>query len=167
MAIALGSNLGDRMGHLREAVARLENEIRIGAVSSVYESVAEGVGDQPDFLNAVVTGEVRLAPHALLDVCRSIEERAGRERPFRHAPRTLDLDLVLFGELRLADGRLTIPHPRFRERAFVLAPLAEVAPRWMDPETGRAVEEIWEERRDRLPPVRKARGPETLRRRAQ
>lgn len=163
VALALGSNLGDRMAALSGALAALEAHVAVDAVSSVYESAAVGGPDgQPDFLNAVAIGGTELEPGRLLDAVLDIEGRAGRRRTVPKAPRVLDVDIVLYGGLTLTRpdhaaerrGGLCIPHPRWKERSFVLAPLAEVAPDWTDPVTGRTVLELWTERRDDLPPVR-------------
>jgi 2-amino-4-hydroxy-6-hydroxymethyldihydropteridine diphosphokinase len=97
---------------------------------------------QPRYLNAALAGDTTLGPHALLDVLQRIEEDHGRERPYLNAPRTLDLDLILYGDLVYSDDRLMVPHQRFRERAFVLTPLAEVAPEMVDPQTGLTVGEL-------------------------
>ena len=131
-------------------------------MSSVYASAPVGYERQPDFLNAVLVGRTALLPEVLLARGHALERAAGRERAFPGAPRPLDVDLVFYGGRIVRGGRLILPHPRFRTRAFVLAPLAEVAPGWVDPVTGRTVEEIWNERRDDLPEVRKAAPPETL-----
>ena len=101
-------------------------------------------GDQPDFLNAAVVGETTLAPRALLDTLLAIERERGRERPFPGAARTLDLDLILFADRIIDEPGLLVPHPRFRERRFVLEPLAEIAPDLVDPVTGKTVEELLE-----------------------
>lgn len=133
--------------------------VSLEGLSSTYESEAVGFESQPPFLNAVLVGTTELGPEALLGRVMRIEAEAGRERSFRNAPRTLDVDIVLFGGLTLARPDLHIPHPRFRERAFVLAPLVEVAPAWVDPVTGRTVLEIWDERRGDLPPARVVASP--------
>ena len=109
-------------------------------VSSLVETAPEGVPEaQPPFLNAAVIGATVLAPPALLASLLAIERMDGRERPYRHAPRTLDLDLVLYGDRVLKEPGLEVPHPRFRERRFVLAPLAEIAGDWRDPVTGSTI----------------------------
>lgn len=155
MALGLGSNVGDRIGHLRDAVEGLSGPVEIVGVSSVYESAPVGYVDQPDFLNAVVVGRSELSPRRLLRLAHDLEERAGRGRPFPNAPRTLDVDILLRGEERIESVGLSVPHPRLLRRSFVLAPLAEVAGAWVDPVTGRTVEKLWEEHEDDLPPVRR------------
>ena len=137
VAIALGSNLGDRHAHLDYAVSRLSRILSALRVSSRHETApVDVVGEQPAFLNAALVGTTALGPHALLRELQAIEAERGRERPYRHAPRTLDLDMVLYGSLMVSDDELDVPHPRFRERAFVLAPLAEIAPDLVDPVSG-------------------------------
>ena len=109
-------------------------------MSSVHETDPVGVpGDQPRFLNAVAVGETTLDARALLGELLGIERDAGRERPYAGAARTLDLDLILFGDAIIDEPRLTVPHPRFRERRFVLEPLAEIVPGLQDPVTGRTI----------------------------
>ena len=162
VALALGSNLGDRMGRLAGAVAFLAPELEGLCASSVYASDPVGYEDQPPFLNAVVTGRTRLGADALLRRAHAAEAAAGRRRSFPNAPRTLDVDIVLYGDEVRRDDELHIPHPRFRERAFVLAPLAEVAPGRVDPVTGRTVLDLWREARDALPPVRVFAPPHAL-----
>ena len=129
--LGLGSNVGDRAGHLRAAVAMLrERGVEVEAVSSTYETEPVGeVLDQPDFLNAAVRIRTDLEPEALLDLCKEIEAGRGRalEAP-RHSPRPLDVDLLLLGDLELSTERLTLPHPEARSRRFVLAPLLELDP---------------------------------------
>lgn len=137
VAIALGSNLGDRRAHLACAVARLRPHLAGLRQSSVIETAAEEVPDpQPPYLNGVVIGQSSLPPRALLDLLLGIERERGRRRPHRYAARTLDLDLILYGSQTVEEPGLQVPHPRFRERRFVLAPLAEVAGDWVDPVTG-------------------------------
>jgi 2-amino-4-hydroxy-6-hydroxymethyldihydropteridine diphosphokinase len=128
--LGLGSNLGDRRQHLAEAVRRLHAvpALQVGKVSSVYESSPVGVTAQPDFLNLVVQVTTKHAPQELLAECLRLETDLGRERRERWGPRTIDIDLLLYGDTRINDESLTVPHPRMRERSFVLAPLAEIAP---------------------------------------
>lgn len=124
--IALGSNLGEREENLRFAVEHLPG---LRAVSSVYETDPVGGPDnQGPYLNMVAEIETRLDPFSLLGECRRIEAAAGRERKVRWGPRTLDLDVLLYGDVRIDSEELTVPHPRMWERRFVLAPLAEIAP---------------------------------------
>ena len=138
VALALGSNLGDRVDWLRAGVAALRHVVQIEAVSSVYESEPVGPA-QDDFLNAAVIGTTRLAPRGLLRTALAAESATGRRRTRADGPRTLDVDLVLYGARTVRAPDLVVPHPRWRERGFVLAPLREIAPHWRDPETGRAI----------------------------
>ena len=139
VALALGSNLGDRTAHLAAAVTVLREVVEMEAVSSVYASEAVGYRDQPEFLNAVVVGTTRLAPRALLEAALAAEAAAGRRRTRPDGPRSLDVDLILYGDRLVRAPDLVVPHPRWRERGFVLAPLTEVACDWIDPETGLTV----------------------------
>lgn len=139
-AVALGSNVGDRRAHLDYAVTALRGLLSDLVVSSYHETVPVGVsGPQAMFLNAAVVGSTELTARALLDALLSIEQDRGRERPYTRSPRTLDLDLILLGDVVLEEPGLVVPHPRFRERRFVLAPLAEIAPDLKDPATGLSV----------------------------
>ena len=143
VAVGLGSNLGDRVAHLDYAVLRLQSFIRELKMSRYYETAPMGAdGPQPLFLNAAAVGVTALPPKALLDAMLGVEQERGRTRPRPLAPRTLDLDLVLFGNLIVEEAGLVIPHPRFRERRFVLEPLAEIAPDLVDPVTSKSVEEL-------------------------
>jgi 2-amino-4-hydroxy-6-hydroxymethyldihydropteridine diphosphokinase len=142
IAIALGSNLGDRERHLRDAIAALQTSIQHLRTSTSYETAPVGVGPQPAFLNAAATGETALSAREVLDLLLSTEQTFGRVRPYAGAPRTLDLDLILYGDDVIDQPGLIVPHPRFRERRFVLEPLSEVAAGWKDPVTGRTVEEL-------------------------
>ena len=128
--IALGANLGDAEATVAAAIAALAElpETRLVAVSSLYRTAPVGLKNQPDFINAVVALEAALAPQPLLDALFEIEVRFGRQRSIRNAARTLDLDLLLHGETTLNEAALTLPHPRMHQRAFVLAPLLEIAP---------------------------------------
>jgi 2-amino-4-hydroxy-6-hydroxymethyldihydropteridine diphosphokinase len=143
VAIALGSNLGDRRAHLDFGVAKLRSLLRHIAVSRYHDTVPVGItGPQPLYLNAAATGETTLSARDLLDALLAIEAARGRERPYPNAPRTLDLDLILHGRLVVDDPGLIVPHPRFRERRFVLEPLAEIEPEMIDPVTGRTIREL-------------------------
>lgn len=128
--LALGSNLGDRRANLASALAALAATpgIRVTAVSPVFETAPVGPPGQDDYLNAVAVLETDLLPHALLDTCLAIERAHGRVRSERWGPRTLDLDLLTHGATQLHDDRLTLPHPRMAERAFVMIPFAAVSP---------------------------------------
>ena len=145
IVVALGSNLGDRPSHLRFAIARLGPVLGPLRVSSFHETAPVGVDPrQPRFLNAVAVGVSDLAARDVLDLLLTIERERGRERPWPGAPRTLDLDLVLCGDEVADEPGLQLPHPRFRERAFVLEPLAEIAADLVDPVTGLTVARLLE-----------------------
>lgn len=142
VAIALGSNVGDRDGTLRGAIAALTPSIQNLRVSSFHETEYVGEDPQPPVLNGALVGETPLAARPLLEQLLAIEQAFGRTRPYGGAPRTLDLDLILYGSEVIDEPGLIVPHPRFRQRLFVLEPLAEIAPGWRDPVTGRTVEEL-------------------------
>ena len=143
VVVALGSNLGDRDANLRSALGALADLLSELRVSSFHETRLVGVpGPQPMFLNAAAVGESALPPRAILDTLLAIERSLGRERPYPYAPRTLDLDLILYGEVVINAPDLIVPHPRFRERRFVLEPLNEIAPDRVDPVTGKTVREL-------------------------
>ena len=147
--VALGSNLGDRDAHLAFAVRRLETlpGTSVVARSTVYESAPVGPGSQPDYLNAVVALETRLAPDLLLEGLHGIEAAAGRVRAGapRWGPRPLDLDLLLYSDRCVETEDLTLPHPRLHERGFVLAPLRELAAELVHPRLGRSIAALAEE----------------------
>ena len=144
VAIALGSNLGNRRAAFDFAVGQLALVASSLVISTFIETepAGEGLQDQPLYLNGVVVGETTRTPRELLDALLAIEEAYGRQRPFPGAARTLDLDLILFGDAREDSPGLHLPHPRFRERFFVLGPLAEIAPDMVDPVTGLRVSEL-------------------------
>jgi 2-amino-4-hydroxy-6-hydroxymethyldihydropteridine diphosphokinase len=139
-AIALGSNLGDSLNTLESALAMLDATpgIQLVARSAWYQTTAVGP-PQPDYLNGCVLLNVTLSPKALLDILLQTEAKFGRVRRERHDARTLDLDLLLFGDLVLDTPQLQIPHPRMTERAFVLVPLTEIAPNWVEPVSGKPI----------------------------
>lgn len=145
--IALGSNLGDRLGSLREAVAQIARLGPVTGASRVYETAPVGYLDQPPFLNAVVRIETDRPAHAVMAELLAIETRLGRTRSFKNAPRTLDLDLLFYGDAVSPDKGLLLPHPRLHERAFVLVPLADIAPELIHPISGSSVAAL----RDALP----------------
>jgi 2-amino-4-hydroxy-6-hydroxymethyldihydropteridine diphosphokinase len=155
VAVGLGSNLGDRRAHLAFARDRLATLLTSLHFSSIYETAPLDVpDDQPWFLNAAAVGETTLGVRALLSALLDIERVRGRERPFPGAARVLDLDLLLFGTEIVREPGLTVPHPRFRERRFVLEPLAEIAPELRDPITSMTIAELLA----RLPPAPPAPG---------
>lgn len=140
--LGLGSNTGDRFGNLREAVKRLAPQVRVEALSTVYDTQPVGYVPQPSFLNAVVQGETDLPPRDLLSFVKGIEEGMGRTPAVRYGPRLIDIDILLYGEERVETPELTIPHPRLAERAFVLMPLAELEPHVIVPGLERTVAEL-------------------------
>jgi 2-amino-4-hydroxy-6-hydroxymethyldihydropteridine diphosphokinase len=131
--VGLGANLGEREETIRAAVAELPDVV---AVSPLRETDPVGVTDQPRFLNGVAALETELAPRELLDVLLAVERRLGRERRERWGPRTIDLDLLLYGDEVIDEDGLKIPHPRLHERRFVLEPLADLAPQLVVPGLG-------------------------------
>ncbi len=141
--IGLGSNQGDAIANLREALKLMEgiNGLRIIAVSSLYLTEPLGHSDQPWFHNCVAAIDTELSPGQLLKKLQQIENTLGRVRTVRWGPRTIDLDILLYNELRLDSENLTIPHPRMAERAFVMVPLAEIAGQALFPD-GRTAAEV-------------------------
>jgi 2-amino-4-hydroxy-6-hydroxymethyldihydropteridine diphosphokinase len=134
VAIALGGNLGDRRAHLQYAVERLSAVLMGVRVSAFLESEPVDVNEpQPPYLNGVMVGETTLSARELLEAMMAIERERGRVRLTPKAPRTLDLDLILYGDAVIDEPDLEVPHPRFRQRAFVLDPLKEIAPELVDP----------------------------------
>lgn len=141
--MALGSNLGDRDALLDAAEERLAVLLSGAVASGRYETTpVGGPPDAPLYLNEVVVGSTTLGPRSVLDALLAIEQEYGRDRPGRDAPRTLDLDLILYGDFVIDEPGLVVPHPRFRDRAFVLDPLTEVAGDWVDPISGLTMAEL-------------------------
>jgi 2-amino-4-hydroxy-6-hydroxymethyldihydropteridine diphosphokinase len=138
--VGLGANIGDPGGQMKLAIEDLKQlpGTNLVLTSSLYKSAPVGYADQPDFLNAVVQLDTQLSPEVLLDRLQEIENRHGRERTFPNAPRTLDLDLLLHGDSVVDTPKLTLPHPRMHERAFVLQPLLELDPAISIPGKGKA-----------------------------
>jgi 2-amino-4-hydroxy-6-hydroxymethyldihydropteridine diphosphokinase len=142
-AVALGSNVGERAAHLDYAISRLSTILQDIRISSSRETEPVDVPDaQGSYLNAAVVGTTALSARELLDRLLALEQERGRTRPHVHAARTLDLDLILLGDLVVSEPGLVVPHPRFRERRFVLEPLAEIAPDMRDPVTGLTITEL-------------------------
>lgn len=140
--LALGSNLGNRPENLSTALQMLCKVVDIHKISSIYETEPVGYLDQPRFLNMVCYGQTTARPDDLLHHTKAIEEALGRQSSFRNAPRPIDIDIILYDDLRLKTQDLTIPHPRMSERAFVLVPLAEIAPTAIDPVSRKTAQEL-------------------------
>jgi len=148
--LSLGGNIGDRAANLAQAVEQIEaGGVTVSRLSSVYETEPVGLREQPWFLNLVCAGETGLSPTDLLDMLQKVEARMGRVRTVRWGPRPIDLDILLYGDTILDAPRLTIPHPRMAERAFVLVPLVEIAPEAWHPVLEASARELLE----RLEPV--------------
>jgi len=149
--ISLGSNVGDREAHLAGAIEALRSTegVRVIAVSAVYETDPVGPGSQGPYLNAAAQLRTSLSPRALLDRLLAIEAQQGRERgPVRNAPRTLDLDLLLYADRRISEPGLEVPHPRLHERPFVLEPLRDLAAQVVHPVRGESIEALARRVRD-------------------
>ena len=140
--LALGSNLDDRLANLQAAQAALQPAVHISACSAIYQTEPWGVTDQPLFLNQVLQASTRLSPNRLLAYLKELETALGRTPTVRYGPRRIDLDILFYDGLVLDSEHLTIPHPRLAERAFVLVPLAEIAPQLRHPVTGQTMLEL-------------------------
>jgi 2-amino-4-hydroxy-6-hydroxymethyldihydropteridine diphosphokinase len=137
--LALGTNLGDRQANLSRAKQLLLPHIQVLRESSIYETDPWGYTDQPAFLNKVISVQTRFNPFVLLWQLKRIERKMGREKTFRNGPRVIDLDILFYGQRVIDKFYLQIPHPRLHERAFVLIPLAEIAPDFVHPVLNKSV----------------------------
>jgi len=143
--LGFGSNIGDREALLRSALERLEGpNLHLRRISGLYETEPMGIRDQPWFLNFVAEFETSLLPKQLLQAAHRVERELGRRRGLINGPRTVDIDILLYGSSVIQSVELEVPHPRFRERRFVLAPLAELNPALRDPVTGQSVARLLE-----------------------
>ena len=142
--IGLGSNLGDRQQYLTNAIELLGKTeyITVNIISKVYETKPVGYIDQPDFLNCVVEISTTLSPYELLDICMNIENDLERKRIIKWGPRTVDLDVLFYGDLVMEEERLTVPHPLLHERGFVLLPMRDIAPSFIHPKLKATITEL-------------------------
>ena len=140
--LCLGSNMGDRRSNLLDALQLLGERLTLERISSLYETIPLGYEEQPLFLNAVCRAATEIGPFQLLSVIKGIEVALGREPSFRNAPRPIDVDLLLYGDLIIESPQLMIPHHLLEERAFVLIPLAEVGPDLVHPISGRSIGDL-------------------------
>lgn len=145
--LALGSNVGDSCRHIETAVRLLNESLQDVRQAPLYRSKAVGYTDQPDFLNTAIAGRTALAPGELLKLVKNVEKQTGRVQRFRWGPREIDVDIIFYGKVTQQTDRLTLPHPAFRERDFVLQPLCDLDPTLKDPISGLSVQALL----DRIP----------------
>lgn len=143
--LSLGSNLGERHANLHQAICRLPGQVEVVTASQVYETPPWGYPNQPAFLNQVVEARTALPPRLLLEYVKGIENEMGRQLTFRYGPRSIDIDILLYDDLLLNTPELTIPHARLAERAFVLVPLAELAPDRVPPGLEKTIAQLAQE----------------------
>ena len=140
--LALGTNLGDRVENLKTALQHLQTSVKLTSVSACYDTPPWGITQQPRFLNLACGGQTTLSPQELLTFAKGIEAQMGRHEGLRYGPRIIDIDILFYDDLILNEELLTIPHPRLTERAFVLLPLADIAPQVIHPVTKLTVSEM-------------------------
>ncbi len=140
--LGIGTNLGDRERNLQEACAALSQRLEILKESSIYQTAPWGYLDQPAFLNQVIEAQTALSSLNLLDFLKQTEKQLGRQANFRYGPRLIDLDILFYGNRIIQTPRLQVPHPRLMERAFVLIPLAEIAPEFVHPQNKQTVAQL-------------------------
>lgn len=146
--LGLGSNLGDRVGNIHQALDLLSAQMKIKEISSIYETEPVGYSDQDWFLNLVLKGATGLDPIEMLTFTKSIESQLGRKESFRNAPRPIDIDILFFGDRIISLKEITIPHTGIVERGFVLIPLTEIAPEFVHPQNGKTVRDLLSELED-------------------
>lgn len=150
--LAFGSNVGNSEDYIERAIELLSPSVHDIQKAPVYRSKAVGYTDQPDFLNTAVQGRTRLSPEELLTFIKQVEQKVGRVQRFRWGPREIDIDIIVYDDLVLESPELTIPHPAFRDRGFVLRPLLDLNPALRDPKTGQTMAQLLE----KLPPGEKS-----------
>ena len=143
--IGLGTNLGDKLANLKAALEALQEFVVIAKISSIYETAPWGYAEQDDFYNIVIEVNTDLAPPDLLDRFKTLESDLGRTESFRYGPRIIDMDILMYADLIYVSEKLGIPHPRMTERAFVLAPFAEIAPEVIHPILKKTIEQLLSE----------------------
>jgi len=150
--LALGSNVGDSRTNIAQAVKLLGNSIKQIKQAPLYTSKAVGYTDQPDFLNTAISGQTDLGPKELLDFIGKVERQVGRTASFHWGPREIDIDIIFYGDLIQEAQKLTIPHPNFRGRDFVLQPLSDLSPQMLDPISGETVQQLL----DKIDPLQRS-----------